>query len=156
MPGNRQEPFPYLCFFSLPIFITLVPFNKLIIVAIVIASPHNSICSCLTNQSGTYSSKHRSSLTALSHIDYVLKRSGTSGKKRGSMSTSLALMRIKYIHGNDLWRRTTTPSCVPWDPKIYSIMRDKARRIHHPMIYKMIKQYTKYLKNVFIVLLIDF
>ena len=50
-----------------------LPLNNLIIIAIVIAI-----------------------------IPRALKRSGTYGKKRGSMSTSFALMLIKYIFGSGL------------------------------------------------------
>ena len=47
------------------------------------------------------------------------KGGGTSGKKRGSMSTSLALMLIKYISGCGLRRRAS--SYLSWAVKALSM-----------------------------------
>ena len=69
--------------------------------------------------SETYFNKHRYFLTAFSHIPRVLKESGTSGKKRGSMSTSLALVLIKYISGCGL--RRLAPSYLSWAVKALSM-----------------------------------
>ena len=106
MPSNGSELFFYWDFFSLTFLIAFAPSNKPIIIAIVIVIMPYFHLLIVTNQSGTYFNNHR----------HFLKR----GKKRGSMSTSLALMqiRIKYI---------------PYDTqnnKVYDIQNDPQIYVH--------------------------
>ena len=94
-----------ICAFWALRFIAFIPIDKLIIIAHDYHRYHAIFVFVdVTNQSGTYFNNHRYFLTAFSHISQVLKRSGTYVKKHGSMYTSLALMRIKYIHGRGLRR----------------------------------------------------
>ena len=119
MPSNRQKLLLNLCFLGLPFLITFIPYNKFIIIIIIIVSCHIFSCWCVTNQSetnckekgsphaaswhishqtkwsGTSFSCHGSTLTASWHISSVLKRSGR--RKNTAGLSHIALLHIFYV-----------------------------------------------------------
>ena len=149
--------------------ITIVPLNHLIIIVNMIAIipyvylllcykpirdklqgkeviPHCLIhILCVLKRWGTSFSCHGSTSMALLHISWVLKRSGIWWNAFG-MIHMISLYIFCMLKQSVTWYRVydslgTTPSCIPWDPKIYSSMCDKIMRIH-PMIQKTIHPYT--------------